>query len=119
MPVFKILGEAKVLEDISVEADSYEEAVIKFEKMKISVHGVLEPVWIATGDHLESTGEYEYKIESHCSWCKIPFVDRDIAGQPWKYAIDPKSEHNGLVCYPCLKKEGFLTEDGLRVKDEE
>lgn len=113
---FTVIVEAKVREDVEVEADSHEEAVAKVRDMNLQKSAVMKPTWVDTQENVESTGELQHEVICYCEWCNTPIVHRDRPELPWLYGGDPNNEHGGLVCFKCLKDKGYIAEDGHTLK---
>lgn len=111
---FRLRLEARVVEEVTVDADTYEDAVALSKEMKVTKSADLEPTWIGTESSVSSSGAFEYEIICGCSWCEKALVSREIPGQPWLYGGDPENEHGGLVCFTCLNSKGYVNGDGSK-----
>lgn len=83
---------------VSIDADSHEEAVAKAAAMKLTETVELRLVWVDTSVNVQACGRLGHEVIGYCDGCAKPIVDRDIQGQPWNYTT---SDHGGLLCYAC------------------
>lgn len=100
MMKFEVLLESpSVTKQVTVEADTHEEAVAKAKAMNLTVTVEPRPAWVDTTEKVHKTGELEHEVVGYCDDCMKPIVSRDIPGQPWNYTS--ASEHGGLLCFVC------------------
>jgi len=102
---FEVILESRpATKQVSVDADTHEEAVAKTKAMSLTATVELRPAWVDTSEKVEKTGELEHEVVGDCDGCMKPIVSRDIPGQPWNYTS--ASEHGGgVLCYACSKGE--------------
>jgi hypothetical protein len=99
---FEVLLESRpATKQVSIDADSYEEAVDKAINMELTETVTLRPTWVDTSEKAKATSELEYEVVGCCDKCGKSIVGRDIPGQPWNYAS--ANEYGGLLCYVCAK----------------
>jgi len=97
-----ILESCKLEKQVSIEADTHEEAVAKAKAMNLTETVPLRPTWVDTAERVKETDQLEHEVEGYCDECMKPIVNRPIPGQPWNHRS--VSEHGGLMCYPCSQK---------------
>lgn len=112
---YRILFEQTVRKERTVEADSYEEAVLKaiFDAPQV-VATDMKATWVGTEQHVKDNGEFEHEVVGRCDRCREALISREIPGQPYAYGIPEHSDHE-LWCYRCLKL-AELTKNGKEVR---